>query len=226
MRTVAFVFVMALSRLVAAQEGATTLSNNYKVQFENAWVKVTSVRYEPMQKLAPHTHTPNASAYVYLTDGPPVIFKHVGGKGVAATRAATKAGAFRVYKGLQEVHEVENTGNAPSEFLRVELKTAAPQPASFVGKFERPAARSLEPVVHFNHPQVVISRLWIQPGQDIQLVAGGQPMLLVALAPGAGMVRGEAKWLDATAKTQLRNTSSAPIDLLRFDLKTKPQQTH
>ena len=89
MRMIGFVFVVMFGGTVVAQEGATTLPNNYKVQFENAWVKVTSVRYEPMEKLGPHTHTPNPSAYVYLNDGPPVVFKHVGGKGMAATRAAT-----------------------------------------------------------------------------------------------------------------------------------------
>ena len=44
------------------------------------------VRYEPMQKLAGHAHTPNPSAYVYLNDGPPVRFTHIGGKGTVATR--------------------------------------------------------------------------------------------------------------------------------------------
>src|SRR5689334_9161448 len=104
---------------------AQALPSNYKVQFENAWVRVTEVRYAPFEKVRAHSHTPYPSAYVYLNDGPPVVFRHVGGKGMAATRAATKAGAFRVYKGLEEIHEVENTGNAASEFLRVEFKTAA-----------------------------------------------------------------------------------------------------
>ena len=225
MRMVTFVFVMALGGPAAAQEGATALPNNYKVQFENAWVKVTSVRYEPMQKLAPHTHTPNPSAYVYLNDGPPVIFRHVGGKGMAATRAATKAGAFRVYKGLEEVHEVENTGNGPSEFLRVELKTAPLQPASFVGKFERPATPGAEAVVHFNHPQVAISRVWIQPNQEVEISATAQPVLVISLKSGTGMAPGETKWIDASTTTRLRNLTTLPIDVLRFDFKTQPPQT-
>jgi hypothetical protein len=218
-------FVMMFGAVVVAQEGAATLPNNYKVQFENAWVKVTSVRYEPLQKLGPHTHTPNPSAYVYLNDGPPVIFKHVGGKGMAATRAATKAGAFRVYRGLVEVHEVENTGNQLSEFLRVELKTEALQPASFVGKFERPTTPGAEPVVHFNHPQVAISRVWIQPGQEFEITAASEPALLIALAPLAELRRGESKWIEASGRLRLRNATNSPVDLLRFDLKTAPRQT-
>ena len=222
MKMVTFALVVVLGGVLVAQEGATTLPNNYKVQFENAWVKVTSVRYEPMQKLAPHTHTPNPSAYVYLNDGPPVIFKHVGGKGTAATRAATKAGAFRVYRGLQEVHEVENTGNAPSEFLRVELKTTALLPTTFVGKFERPATAT-EPVVHFDHPQVKITRVWIQPKQEIEVATLTQPALVVALAAGTTIGHGESNWIAPSSSMRLRNTSASPIDLLRFDLKTPPQ---
>ena len=202
-RMTAFVFVMMFGGIVVAQEGATTLPNNYKVRFENEWVKVTAVRYEPMQKLAPHTHTPDASAYVYLNDGPPVIFRHVGGKGMAATRAATTAGAFRVYKGLVEVHEVENTGNAPSEFLRVELKTTALQPATFAGKFERPATPTAEPVTHFDHPQAAISRVRIQPNQEIEIASSDHPVLVIALAPGAGIEVGQSKWLDAAGKMRV-----------------------
>lgn len=225
MKMMALVIVMLAGGVVASQEGATTLPDNYKVQFENDWVKVTSVCYEPLQKLAPHTHTPNASAYVYLNDGPPVIFRHVGGKGMAATRAATKAGAFRVYRGLEEVHEVENTGNEPSEFLRVELKTSALQPASFVGKFQRPATPSVEPVVHFEHPQVAISRVWIQPNQDIEIAADSLPAFVIALSGGADLGRGESRFVDASSKVRLRNRSTSPVDLLRFDFKTRPQQT-
>jgi hypothetical protein len=201
------------------------LPPNYKIQFENAWVRVTGVRYAPLEKVGPHSHTPYASAYVYLNDGPPVIFKHVGEKGMAATRAATKAGAFRVYKGLEEIHEVENTGNAPSEFLRVELKTAAAAPGSFFGKFERPAVPSTEAVVQFNHPQVRISRLWVMPGQSVEVVAGGEPVLMIALAQGAGLNVGDVKWLEASTRARFGNASPASIDLLRVDFKTQPVET-
>ena len=213
---------IGLGAVIGGQEGAATLPANYKVQFENAWVKVTSVRYEPKQKLPGHTHTPNAAAYVYLNDGPPVIFTHVGGK--PATRPATKAGAFRVYRGLEEVHEVENTGQAPSEFLRVEFKTTPIEPATFYGKFERPAP-SAEPVVHFNHPQLRVTRLWLQPGQDVQVAAGAEPALVVALGSGMGLHAGETRWVDATTTTRFTNSAAAPADLLRFDLRSRPRNT-
>jgi len=68
-----------------------------------------------------------------------VLFKHVGGKGTVAKRPETKAGAFRVYRGLVEIHEVENTVDVPSEFLRIEVKTESLEPATFRGKLERPS---------------------------------------------------------------------------------------
>jgi hypothetical protein len=204
--------------------GAQALPPNYTLQLDNAWVRVTEVRYAPLEKVGPHSHTPYPSAYVYLNDGPPVVFRHVGGKGVAATRAATKAGAFRVYKGLEEIHEVENTGNAPSEFLRVELKTAPMEPGSFWGKFER-SAPGAEAVAQFNHPQVRISRVWVSPGQSIEIAAAGEPVLMIALARGAGLNVGESKWIESSARARFSNTTAVPIDLLRFDFKTRPVET-
>ena len=105
MRAICAVAVLAITVGVSAQEGTVTLRRNYQVQFENAWVKVTAVRYGPNEKLPGHTHTPNPSAYVYLNDGGPVIFRHVGGP--AATRAATRAGAFRVYRGAPLIGIIE-----------------------------------------------------------------------------------------------------------------------
>jgi hypothetical protein len=221
MKLVVAAFSMVIG--LVAESQPVPLPSNYQVRFENAWVKVTAVRYEPREKIAGHAHTPNASAYVYLNDGPPVIFKHVGGK--PATRPATKAGAFRVYRGLEEVHEVENTGDVASEFLRIEMKTTTADQAMFWGKQERPAAASAEPVVQFNHAQVRISRLWVLPNQEVLLTAATQPALLVALAAGTGLTVGETRWLDTATSVRLKNAATAPVDLLRFDLRTRPRDT-
>jgi hypothetical protein len=218
------VVALTVAGVVTAM-GAQGLPSNYNVQFENAWVRVTSVRYAPRERVAPHSHTPYASAYVYLNDGPPVVFKHVGGKGMAATRAATRAGAFRVYKGLEEIHEAENTGDTPSEFLRVELKTGALEPGRFSGKFERPAAPAAGAVVHFDHPQVRISRVWITPGQSIDIAPAGEPVLMIALMKGVGLDVGGTKWIEPSARARFTSTAAAPIDLLRFDFKTGPVET-
>jgi hypothetical protein len=209
---------------VTAEQAATALPQNYRIQFENEYVRVTSVRYGPHEKLAGHAHTPTPSAYVYLNDGGPVIFRHMP-SGPAATRPATKAGAFRVYRGLEEVHEVENTSAAPSEFLRVELKTAVADPAAIRGKFERPSAPAKDPVVQFDHAQMRVSRLWLQPGEKSTIAAGAQPALVIALMSSGGFTAGQVRWVGADRATALENPGPTPIDFLRFDFKTPPAAT-
>ena len=223
MKIACSLMVLTLAVTASAQEGATMLPANYQIQFENAWVKITSVRYGPNEKLAGHTHTPNPSVYVYLNDGGPVIFRHVGGS--AATRAATKAGAFRVYRGLVEVHEVENTSSAPSEFLRVELKTEGKDPATFRGKFERPPSPSATAVVHFDHGQARISRVWVMPGVPVEITAASEPVLIIALQEGAGFKPGQERWIPASSVVQLRHQAAAPLDFLRVDFKTRPSSS-
>ena len=225
MRPVGILGALVFAARLSAQERPTTLPANYGVQFENAWVKVTSVRYGPLEKVAPHAHTPNPSAYVYLNDGPPVRFRHIGGHNTVATRPATKTGAFRIYRGLEEIHEVENTGATPSEFLRVELKTQGKSPDPFRGKFERPATPSSDPVVHVDHPQVRISRVWAQPGVKLTITAASEPVLLIALAAGGGLTPGQARWIPASSDASVQNTTQDAIDFLRFDLRTQPMAT-
>ncbi len=119
MRELKVHFALATLCLLAthalAQDPLTILPQAYKLQFENDWVKVTRVHYAPHEKLPRHQHTQTASAYVYLNDGGPVVFKHLDLPYGAVTRPATKAGSFRLYQGLKEIHEVENLSDLPSE---------------------------------------------------------------------------------------------------------------
>ncbi|HEU4386612.1 MAG TPA: hypothetical protein VFV34_02360, partial [Blastocatellia bacterium] len=71
----------------------------YKIDFENDWVRVWRVHYGPREKIAEHYHTERASAYIYLNDGGPIIFRHVNLPYGAITRPATKAGSYRLYRG-------------------------------------------------------------------------------------------------------------------------------
>ena len=225
MRPFAIFSVLMFTAALSAQEQPTTLPANYAVQFENAWVKVTAVRYGPLETVAPHAHTPNPSAYVYLNDGPPVRFRHIGGHNTVATRPMTKTGAFRIYRGLEEIHEVENTGNTPSEFLRVELKTQGQSPDTFRGKFERPPTPSSEPVVHVDHPQVRILRVWTRPGETLTIAAASEPVLLIALGEGGGLNPGQVRWIAPSSDATVQNMATHALDFLRFDLRTQPIAT-
>lgn len=230
--------VAGMAAVAWAQDAVKTLPDAYRLQFENAWVRIVRVHYAPFAKLPAHTHTELASAYVYLNDSGPVVFKHVGTDYGAATRPPTKAGAFRLYRGLEELHEVENTSPLPSDFLRVEFKTEPKDPRSLRGKFFRedhPADQNFEKV-QFENVQVRVTRLVVAPGRSLELSAApAEPTLLIALtsarleasrssAPAqVALAAGQERWLEAGQREQLRNAGAEGAELLRFEFKTAPK---
>lgn len=223
---------------VFAQDPLKTLPRNYKLEFENEWVKVVRVHYGAKEKIAAHDHTETGAAYVYLNDSGPVVFRHIGLSYGAVTRAAVKAGSFRLYKAVKEVHEVENNNDTPSDFLRVEFKTEAINANTLRGKFYRedvPAGENLAKV-QFENEQIRVTRLVVAPGKNVEISAGAtEPILLIALTPAKfkttdakkksaklTLESGKAGWLAAGQQQQFENVGDSPAELLRFDLKTKP----
>lgn len=238
---VSIVLGLALAVPVAAQDAVKTLPDSYKHQFENDWVRIVRVHYPPHAKLPAHTHTDLACAYVYLNDSGPVIFKHIGAEYGAATRPPTKAGAFRLYRGLEELHEVENTSPLPSDFLRVEFKTDPKEPRSLRGKFFRetvPAGENAERV-QFENVQIRATRIIIAAGRSLEVTTtAAEPAILIALTPAALNVAdgaaapkavtlrpGQEHWLGTGQRQRLENSGEAPAEFLRFDLKTSPRGT-
>ena len=223
----------------AAQDPIKTLPQAYKLQFENEWVKVTRVHYAPNEKLPAHRHTQTASAYVYLNDSGPVVFKHIGLEYGAVTRPATKAGSFRLYRGLTEIHEVENLSELPSDFLRVEFKTEPINDKSLRGRFYReayPAGESYQKV-QFENEQIRITRLVCAKGKPLKIsTSPTEPALFVALTRSkldlsqgklslsASLDAGQTLWLTTGQGKTFSNTNAGnePAELLRFDFKTKP----
>jgi len=221
-----------------AQDPLKALPQAYKLQFENDWVKVTRVHYAPHEKLPPHQHTQSASAYVYLNDSGPVVFKHIGLSYGAVTRPATKEGTVRLYQGLKEIHEVESLSDVPSDFLRVEFKTEPINEKSLRGRFHREAYATGENFqkVQFENEQIRITRLVCAAGKSLDVTTGpNEPALLVALSPSSFKVdgprrksaalrlqMGQSSWVAVSQQQKIENSGSAPAELLRFDFKTKP----
>ena len=232
-----FRVALAISLLAAgapAQDPLKLLPRAYKLQFENEWVKVVRVHYEPREKLPAHEHTQTASAYVYLNDGGPVVFNHIDQIYGAVTRPATKAGSFRLYRGLHELHEVENKSDLPSDFLRVEFKTDPVNEKSLMGRYHReayPAGENFQKV-QFENEQIRITRLACAPGKKLDISTGpSEPALLIALTPARLTVNksarlnlelGQSRWVDLNRQEQLENAGNGPAEMLRFDFKTKP----
>ena len=225
--------------LASAQEPQKALPQNYKLQFENEWVKVTRVHYGPHEKLHAHPHTQTASAYVYLNDSGPVVFKHIGLEYGAVTRPATKAGSFRLYRGLTEIHEVENLSELPSDFLRVEFKNEPINDKGLRGRFYREAYPPGENFqkVQFENEQVRITRLVCVKGKPIKIsTSPAEPALLVALTASnlelnkgrvllsSSLDAGKTLWISTGLEKTVLNSglTNEPVELLRFDFKTKP----
>jgi hypothetical protein len=221
----------------SAQDPLKVAPQAYKLLFENDWVKVVRVSYAPHEKIIAHEHTPTASAYVYLNDGGPVVFNHVDKDYGAVTRPATKAGSFRVYKGIQELHEVENKSDLPSEFLRVEFKTDPVDEKSLRGKFfreEYPAGENFQKV-QFENQQIRITRLVCAKGKKLDASTNSsEPSLFITLSPanfkvskskgGAKKIKlslGQSKWVAMSQQETLENIGDAPAEMLRFDFKTR-----
>jgi hypothetical protein len=223
--------------VLASQDPITTLPDSYTKQFENDWVRVVRVHYPPHAKLPAHAHNALPAAYVYLNDGGAVLFKHVGAAYGAATRPATTAGGFRVFRGIDEIHEVENTSELPSHFLRVEFKTDPKDARTLTGRFHREVmapGESLEKV-QFENPQVRITRLVRPRGQALRLATtSSEPSLLIALqdahlresvGPDISMRLGQERWLSTGATLVVQNVGAGTAEFLRFDFKTAPMSS-
>lgn len=123
-----FVFLLAMTAL--AQDPYKVAPKNYRLEFENDWVRVSRVRYEPGDKIAVHDHPSFPTVYIYVTDGGEIQFGHQ--EFYALRRKPVKAGQIRFNRGNRETHSTEYFGDQPSEYLRVELKVEPDRPAKDV----------------------------------------------------------------------------------------------
>jgi hypothetical protein len=165
-----------------------------------------------------HAHPPTpTTVYVYVTDGGTMRFTHVTGAHVAGLtidRPPVKAGAIRFAHGAPETHSVEYLGDAPTEYVRIELRTEP---------LDRPTRDvRLPPVVldlaktalvtEFENAQVRILRLMCAAGQDCPPSEHpADPAIAVIMA---GARRGQVAWQAAAER--------GPLEQVRIELKTKP----
>lgn len=239
MKILALQFVLFVFSVVAfAQDPTKIAPDAYKTEFENEYVRVQRVHYAPHVKLPEHDHPAFATAYVYLNDAEPVVFKHVGLAYGAVKRPAVKAGSFRLYKAVRETHEVESMSDTPSDFLRVEFKTdPAKDQNTLRGKYFRedfPAGENFQKV-QFENDQVRITRLVCAAGKRcLEVAKASEPILFVVLSTakfnlGQGrtiqLTAGQTHWIPAGKSVAGENVGNSAAELLRFDFKTQPMKT-
>src|SRR5450759_3363865 len=68
--------LLAVAIMACAQQPYSTLPQNYTLAFENESVRISRVKYSPVDKLPVHSHPSIPTVYVYLTDGGPIRFIH------------------------------------------------------------------------------------------------------------------------------------------------------
>lgn len=226
-----------LASAVFVQDPTKVAPDAYKTEFENEYVRVQRVHYAPHVKIPEHDHALFGTAYVYLNDAGPVIYKHVGLAYGAVTRPAVKAGSFRLYKAVKETHEVENQSETASDFLRVEFKTEpAKDQNTLRGKYFREDAPPGENFqkVQFENEQVRITRLVCAAGKNCLEVANAtEPILFVVLntaqfklgqARNVELLPGQTHWVPAGKSVAGENIGKSAAELLRFDFKTPPMK--
>jgi len=98
-----------------AQDPVKVDSKHYKLEFENAQVRVVRITYGPHEKSVMHEHPANVA--VFLTDGQ-ARFTLPDGK---TQDVPIKAGTFQWDGGGK--HQPENIGDKPFELVLVELKS-------------------------------------------------------------------------------------------------------
>lgn len=227
----ALVAVMLFTTLaVAAQDPTKVAPNVYKLQLENEFVKVLHVNYAPHSKVPVHDHSRFPAAYVYLTDCGPIKFVHSHWDDPVLMRPATKAGSFRLSptRFEDETHAVENNGDLASEFLRIEIKTQAPDRQSLVGRFKRfDGDRKLGlNQQEFDNSQLRVMRIISRPGAELDVSAqAGLPSLIVVVAGAGDFSKGQTFWLAPGESKKFTSTENAQIEVLRLDFKTKPKKS-
>jgi hypothetical protein len=219
-RILAVAALMSISAAAAAQDPTTSLPDAYKVELENAHVKVIRVHYDAGATLPEHTHPAGTTVYVYLNDSEGVVFQHHGNSSRAVTRPAVKAGAIRIAAGQEEHHTAENPASTPSDFLRIVLKT---NDAGVRNLRQRLAPTDVD----FANKQMKITRLRVKPGQNLLIDAKDAPSLRIAVREGvkqwATPPPDLLRWLDKGTIEEFAVTGDFPVDIIKIEFLTKPR---
>jgi hypothetical protein len=196
-----FLFFLAIAPTPAfSQDPYKTAPENYRLEFENEYTRISRATLRPGDKIPVHDHPPHSTVYVYLTDGGPARFSHDTPK-FSIERQAVKAGGIRINQGMKETHQVEYLGSAPSEYLRIEMKNDPVLPRRTTrlapdddGPFDNPRVRirrSRCPVPEqciAEFPSVVVSidsraGYWVPAGRPLAKEAPVTPLVLIEFRP-------------------------------------------
>jgi hypothetical protein len=211
---------------IVGQEASAPLPKNYQTIFENSALAVIHAHYEPHEKVPVHDHSRFATVYVYLSDSGPVLFSHVEEHPFTALRKPVKMGAYRVSPGRIERHSVENQGDIPTDFLRVELKQVPVKHFSQEYRGAAPADLSHNvDAVEFSNSDVGVERIICVAGSPCAVKALPYSSALIAFTPtqiesGRGpaeqLEAGAVRWMEKGESLSIDADSDAPAHVLRI----------
>jgi len=202
----------------SAQDPYLAAGDHYHLVFENAWARATRVTYGPHETAPVHDHSLTPTAiYIYVTDGGEFRFKHMTGfkvAGTVITRPAVKAGAIRFAHSAPETHSVEYLGAAPTEYIRIELRTEARDLPLRNIRIPPPAMDPSKSAVvnEFENGQVRILRVVCAAGERCPPSKNPNDPAIVTVMTGPD--RGAVRWQPKPGK--------GPRDEVRIELKTDP----
>ncbi len=183
--------------LLALQQ---TLPPNYTTILENQTFRIIRVHYGPHETVPVHDHPDIPTVFVYLNDSGPINIIHVEPDGTHSTvvRPPTHTGAFRVGPGLFERHSIENPGDLPSDFLRVELPEA--RPSDKIVEFRGPAPTDLThniTATEFSSPKLTITRILCISPTPCKAPPTSAPSVIVAFSDTIVTLAGKPTQLEA-----------------------------
>jgi len=190
-----------------ALQATTAAPKNYRLEFENEFVRVIRATLGPRDHVPVHQHPTFPTVYVYLTDAGPARFTHIT-PSYTIERAPVRAGGVRYNRNAHiETHVVDNLSDVASEYLRIEMKTTpdAPHPDVRIAPDD---TRRVEDA------QVRISRHFCSPGRVCDMPTG--PAVVVTMNDRS------VSWLGPGALSLIHNYGEQPFHQIWVELKTKP----
>lgn len=227
--SVPFALLATAVLCLGAQDPLKLAPDNYRLIFENQRARVIDVLYNPHERLPVLSHSDKPTVYVYLTDSGPVRFSHVEEHAFTLNRPPEKAGTFRISPGRIEKHSIENLGDIPTEFLRVELKQV---PLGFQeSSFRSPKifdATHTGVKTEFPGPYVRVDRIVAGGGQVREESDLRDPSLLISFSASQlelgthsgdpqSLRRGDVRWIEAGGAYSIQSAdTTTPAHLLRI----------
>jgi hypothetical protein len=185
----------------------TAAPRNYRLEFENVFVRVIRATLAPRDHVPVHQHPTLPTVYVYLTDAGPTRFTHIT-PSYTILREPVRAGGVRYNRNAHiETHVVDNLSDIASEYLRIELKTTPDNP----------------------HPDARISPDDTRPVEDAQVRISRHVCAAGAICDAPTRPAVVVSWTDRTVAwfepgvtAAVRNSTPSAVRQIWIELKTQP----